>query len=79
MIDFTADGQSAPTGEKTILAEDREINNITDNTNNNINNCEKNQALKPDDVVITIRRPEAKGINRPKPIEKKPPFYGFNF
>ena len=79
MIDFTTDGQSVPTDKKAILAEDIEINNITDNTNNHINNYEKNQALKPDDVVITIRRPEAKGTNRPEPIEKKPPFYSFNF
>lgn len=77
MIDFTADGQSVPTDKKAILAEDIEINNITDNTNNHINNYEKNQVVKPDDVVITIRRPEAKGTNRPEPDREKTSFLQF--
>ena len=68
MIDFTADGQSVPTDVKPILAEDIEINNITNNTKN-INNYVK-KSVKPDDVVITIRSPEAKGTNRPELIEK---------
>ena len=47
---------------------------------NNIINSEKSPIVKPyepKETVIYIKSPEAKGINRPKPIERKKPFSDF--
>lgn len=78
-IDFTASGQSTPTAVNPILSENIEINNSINTINNSIN-TEKSpivEPYKPEEIVIRIKSPEAKGKNRPKPIERKKPFSDF--
>lgn len=75
--DFTTDELPIPTAANSVLAEDIEINN---KSQNNIINSEENpivEPYKPKEQVIYIKRPEAKGTNRPKPIERKKPFSDF--
>ncbi|MFQ7647613.1 MAG: hypothetical protein ACLRW1_03490 [Clostridia bacterium] len=76
--DFTTDELPIPTAANSVLAEDIEINN--NKSQNNIINSEKSPIVKPyepKETVIYIKSPEAKGINRPKPIERKKPFSDF--
>ncbi len=71
-IDFTADGLTIPPVENSILSQDIEINNSTNTINNSINSENPIvEAYKPKEKVIYIKPPEAKGTNRPKPIERK--------
>lgn len=76
--DFTTDELPIPTAANSVLAEDIEINN--NKSQNNIINSEENpivEPYKPKEQVIYIKRPEARGTNRPKPIERKKPFSDF--
>ena len=76
--DFTTDELPIPTAANSVLAEDIEINN--NKSQNNIINSEKSPIVKPyepKETVIYNKSPEAKGINRPKPIERKKPFSDF--